>query len=249
VWRAWRRSGGLSNEEKFLIAYILPPFIFISVIAFISRANANWAAVAYPAIVVLATGSLFTSIRGRRMLALANAANIAIGIAFILTVAFAPDWANRAKGIRSARAWEETAREIALRAAPQPGELPFSAVMVDDRATFFELSYHWREARRAGAPLPPLRMWLLHGYPRNSAESSNPMRPEEGGRVLVVHLTPNYLPLVATDFTTFRTVEHLTVPLGGRYNREMEISVGEGFAPLPRDAAFAERYREVTSPD
>ncbi|MEQ1491953.1 MAG: hypothetical protein ABL932_15535, partial [Terricaulis sp.] len=68
--------------------------------------------------------------------------------------------------------------------------------------------------------------------------------PEEGGRVLIVHLTPAYLPLVATDFTTFRQVEHLTVPLGGGVNRELEISIGEGFAPQPRDAAFEERFRQ-----
>jgi hypothetical protein len=89
--------------------------------------------------------------------------------------------------------------------------------------------------------LPPVRMWLLHGSARNSAEASDPMRPEEGGRVLVVHLRPDYLPFVAGDFTVFRTVEHLTVPLGGGVNREMEISVGEGFAPAPRDDAFQAR--------
>jgi 4-amino-4-deoxy-L-arabinose transferase-like glycosyltransferase len=241
LWRAWRRSGGLSTEEKFLIAYILPPFVFISIIAFISRANANWAAVAYPAIVLLVTGSLFSSVKGRRTLVMATVVNIAFGAAFVAIVAFLPGLANSFKGVRTANGWEETAREIALRAAPQPGEQPFTAVLVDDRATYFELAYYWRQARRASAPLPPVRMWLLHGQARNSAESSNPMRPEEGGRVLVVHLTPQYLPLVATDFTTFRTIEHLTVPLGGGYNRDIEISIGEGFAPLPRDAAFEDR--------
>jgi 4-amino-4-deoxy-L-arabinose transferase-like glycosyltransferase len=246
LWRAWRRSGGLSTEEKFLIAYILPPFVFISAIAFISRANANWAAVAYPALVLLVTGTLFSSRAGRRTLFAATAVNIAIGVALVAIVALNPGLANQSKGVRTARDWESTAREIALRATPQAGELPFSAVLVDDRATYYELSYYWREMRRANAPLPPVRMWLLHGQARNSAESSNPMRPEEGARVLVVHLTPQYLPLVATDFTTFRTVEHLTVPLGGGVNRELEISIGEGFAPLPRDAAFDARRRVQT---
>ncbi|OQW63958.1 MAG: hypothetical protein A4S17_00140 [Proteobacteria bacterium HN_bin10] len=244
VWallRAWRRSGGLSTEEKFLIAYILPPFVFISAIAFISRANANWAAVAYPAVVLLVTGALFSSKPGRRTLATATAVNAAIGVAFALIIALAPGLANSFKGVRTARAWEDTAREIALRAVAQPGEAPFTAVLVDDRATYYELAYYWRHARRAGAPLPPVRMWLLHGEARNSAESTDPMRPEEGGRVLVVHLTPAYLPLVATDFATFRTIEHLSVPLGGAYSRELEISVGEGFTPLPRDAAFRRR--------
>lgn len=245
LWRAWRRSGGLSNEEKFLIAYIIPPFIIISAIAFISRANANWAAVAYPGLLLLVTGTLFSSVAGRRTLVAATLVNIAIGAAFVGVIAFNPAIANQAKGVRTARNWEETANEIARRAVAQPGELPFSAVMVDDRMTYFELAYYWRQARREGAPLPPVRMWLLHGAANNSAEASDPMRPEEGGRVLVVHLSPEYKPLVATDFANFRPVENLTVPLGGGVNRELEISIGEGFAPLPRDEAFEARFRQT----
>jgi len=241
LWfRAGRRASGLQDQDRFLLAYILPPFVFITIIAFISRANANWAAVAYPAIVVWVTGSLFATIGGRRLLAAATAVNLLIGAAGAYA-SFDPDLSNRFKGVRTARAWEETARQIAQRAATQPGEPPFTAVMVDDRDSYFELNYYWRHARRAGAPLPPVRMWLLHGEAHNSAEANDPMREAEGGRVLVVHLRSDYLPFVAGDFTVFRTVEHLTVPLGGGVNREMEISVGEGFAPAPRDAAFQER--------
>lgn len=243
LWRAFRRGAGLPNEDRFLLAYIIPPFVIISAIAFISRANANWAAVAYPAIVVLVTGNLFTSLAGRRWLAGATFVNAAIGIAFAVIVVTAPNLANQFKGIRTAQGWEDTSREIALRAATQPGEQPFTAVLVDDRATYFELNYYWRHARRAGMPLPPVRMWMLRGEAHNAAEAADPMRPEEGGRVLVVHLTPEYLPIVAGDFTVFRAVEHLTVPLGGGVNREMEISVGEGFAPAPRDSAFEQRIR------
>jgi 4-amino-4-deoxy-L-arabinose transferase-like glycosyltransferase len=242
-WRALRRAAGLSTEDKFLIAYILPPFVFVSLIAFVSRANANWAAVAYPAALLWVTGSLFATKGGRRLLGIATAINVAIGAAF-MAIALDPVMSNRFKGVRTARAWEETAREIALRAAPQPGEAPFTAVLVDDRMTYFELAYYWRHARRAGAPLPPVRMWLLHGDAQNSAEATDPMRPAEGGRVLVVSLRADYLPFVAGDFTVFRPVEHLTVPLGGDVNRELEISVGEGFAPALRDDAFARRLRD-----
>ena len=248
IWallRAWRRSEGLSLEEKFLIAYILPPFIVVAGIAFVSRANANWAAVAYPGALLLVTGALFSSKRGRRALALATFVNAVLGGVFVAALLFFPAIANQAKGVRVARAWDETAREIALRTAVQPGEAPYTAVLVDDRTTYYELNYYWREARRAGAPLPPIRMWMLHAEAQNSAEQSNPMRVEEGGRVLVVHMTPAYLPLVATDFATFRTVEHLAVPLEGAQSRELEISIGEGFAPLPRDDAFEARRRQA----
>jgi 4-amino-4-deoxy-L-arabinose transferase-like glycosyltransferase len=245
LWRAWRRSGALSLEEKFLIAYIVPAFAVVAGIAFVSRANANWAAVAYPAALLLVTGALFSSKRGRRALALATFVNAAMGATFLAALFFFPALANQAKGVRMARAWDETAREIALRTAVQPGEAPYSAVLVDDRTTYYELNYYWRQARRAGAPLPPIRMWMLHAEAQNAAEESNPMRAEEGGRVLVVHMTPAYLPLVATDFATFRTVERLTVPIEGAQSRQLEISIGEGFAPLPRDDAFEARRRQA----
>jgi hypothetical protein len=243
LWRSWRRSSGLQDQDKFLLAYILPPLAFVSLIAFVSRANANWAAVAFPAIVVWVTGALIATRGGKRVLGAALTANIALG-AVLLVGPFDPVFSNQFKNVRNARAWDETARQIAVRAIAQPGEAPFTAVMVDDRATFFELSYYWRHARRAGTPLPPLRMWRLYEDAHNSAEATDPMRTEEGGRVLVVHLRPGFLPFVAGDFTVFRTVEHLTVPLGGEYGREIEFSVGEGFAPAPRDEDFIRRLED-----
>jgi 4-amino-4-deoxy-L-arabinose transferase-like glycosyltransferase len=246
LWRAARKTSG--QEDKFLLAYILPALAFVTLLSFISRANANWVAVSYPAIVVWVSGVLFSSRAGKIALYSATALNLAIAGVFAGAVALRPDLATHIKGVRETRGWAQTAQEIALRAAAQPGEPPFTAVVTDDRAMFFELNYYWREARRAGAPLPPLRMWLLHAEAGNSAEAVDPMRAEEGGRVLVVHMRPDYLPLVAGDFTVFRRVEHLTIPLGGEYNRELEISVGEGFAPVVRDDAFEERLSRPHNP-
>lgn len=247
AWTAWRRSSGLTDQDKFLISFILPPFLFVSIIAFVSRANVNWVAVAYPAALLWFTGSMFAAAKGKRALWASLVTNVAIGLAFIYIISAMPDVANRFKGVRTARAWEETADLIASRARPQDGEPPFTAVLVDDRAAYYELAYYWREERRAGDPLPPVRMWLLHSEAHNSAEASDPMRPEEGGRVLIVHLRQPYIPYVAGDFTVFRTVEHVSVPLGGGRTRELEFSVGEGFAPAPRDEAFELRLRERDS--
>jgi 4-amino-4-deoxy-L-arabinose transferase-like glycosyltransferase len=242
-WQVARRASGLTDKDKVLLAFMAPPLIFVSIVAFVSRANANWAAAAYPAAIVWVCGNLTASVNGRRFLAAATALNFGLA-ALAMFIMTDPAISNRFKGVRNARGWEETAREIALRAVAQPGETPFTAVLVDDRATFFELGYYWRHARRASAPLPPVRMWLLHGQAHNSAELTDPMRTEEGARVLIVHLTPDYLPLVAGDFTVFRAVEHLTIPLGGEFNREVEISVGEGFAQAPRDEAFEQRLHD-----
>jgi 4-amino-4-deoxy-L-arabinose transferase-like glycosyltransferase len=242
-WRSARRAGALRDEDRFLLAFIVPPLLLVSLVAFVSRANANWAVTAYPAATVWAVGNLFVNKGARRVLAGALALNIIFGAA-IVTATLNPANATWLKGIRSASAWDETAREIAVRAAGQPGDPPFSAVLVDSRETFFELSYYWRQARLAGAPLPPLRMWMLRTRAYNSAEALDPMRPKDGRRVMVVHASPGYLPFIAGDFTTFRTVEHLTIPLGGNRNRNIDISVGEGFSPAPRDAAFEQRLRD-----
>lgn len=248
VWRALRRGDTLPQEDKFLFAYMLPPFVFISLIAFVSRANANWAAVAYPAIIVWLSGVLFATRAGRRVLLGATAVNIAMGLAVAYVMIYQPAMAMSIKNVRNATGWSETAQQIAARARTLPGEAPFTAVMVDDRDLYFELNYYWRDLRRAGEPLPPLRMWLLLGEAHNSAEQRDPMRVEEGARVLVVHQRRDYLPFVAGDFTAFRTVEHVSVPLSAEVSRELEMSVGEGFAPTPRDEAFLERLHSRREP-
>lgn len=243
LWKAAVELPALREEDKFLLAFVIPPLALVSGIALVSRANANWAAAACPATIVWVAGRLASSVNGRRYLAGAIAVNAALFAVTTWVLLYSPEVANRARGIREARGWEEASHEIALRAVAKAGEPPFTAVLVDDRTTFFELGYYWRHARSAGAPLPPVRMWLLHQEARGSAEMTDPMRPTEGARVLVIHRSPNYLPVIADDFTVFRTVEHLTIPLGGGINRDIEISVGEGFAPVPRDAAFEERLQ------
>lgn len=247
LWRVIGRSSAMNDEDKFLVAFIAPPLIIIMVLALLSRANANWAVAAFPAAIVWIAGSLTIGARGRRFLAAAIAINAMIG-GVISAAGVSPAFADRigaANALKRSRGWEDTAREIATRAIAQPGEPPFTAVLVDHRALYFELAYYWRDARRAGAPLPPVRMWVLHADARNSAEAIDPMRAEEGARVLVVHATPDMVPIIAGDFTLFRTVEHLAIPLGGGINRELEISVGEGFAAAPRDAAFEQRLRSA----
>jgi 4-amino-4-deoxy-L-arabinose transferase-like glycosyltransferase len=243
MWRIARRWAGASDQDKFLLAFILPTLIIVSVIAFISRANANWVAVAYPAIVAWTVGSVFDTISGRRILAGALVFNAVLG-GVVLAAATMPQFANLAKAVRTAQGWEATADQIAERARPRAGEPPFTAVLVDSRAAYFELNYYWRDARRQGQPLPPVRMWLLHGEAHNSAEAADPMRAEEGGRVLVVHSRDEYRSIVAGDFTLFRTTERLTIPLGGDFSRVLDLSIGEGFSPVERDEAFRRRLQD-----
>ncbi len=242
--RAARRPTLLSTEDKVLLAFALPPLVVIMTEALLSRANPNWAVAAYPSAIAWLCGRLMAGKTGRRVLFAGTGLNLVLGLA-VAAVAILPGFADSVpgavNGLKRVRGWRDTAAEVAARAAPRASDAPFTAVLVDDRATYYELNYYWRDARAAGDPLPPVRMWLLHAEPHNHAEAADPMRVEEGARVLIVHASPRYTPVVAGDFTTFRSVERLSIPLGAGKTRDYEISVGEGFAPALRDDAFEAR--------
>ncbi len=238
--RAVGRAGGLSDEDRFLLAFTLPPLVLVTLFAIIAHADPNWAVTAYPAALTWFVASLIGSASGRRVMAAALIVNAVLGgvIAFGF---FHPSSAGLIGGARESTAWNETARAIALRATPLRGERPFDAVVVDNRDTYYQLKFYWARERTGAPLLPPLRLWMVQGPLRSAPDGADPLHG--GARVLVVHTTPTLLPFVAGDFTTFRTVDHLRVPLGANATRALDLSIGEGFAPAHRDNAFMERLQ------
>ena len=243
--RASNRAAGLSDEDRFLLAFTLPPLVLVTIFAIIARADPNWAVTAYPAALTWITGSLMSNANGRRVFAAALISNAVIGgvIAFGF---FHPGSAGVIRGMRESTGWRETARTVALRAAPLRGERPFDAVVVDEPAAYYELNFYWERERALLRDLPPLRLWMLQGPAHPAPDGA--LSLHQGARVLVVHATQSLIPFVAGDFTTFRTVEHINVSLGGRANRTLDLSVGEGFSPAHRDAAFTERLNNRHDP-
>jgi hypothetical protein len=114
--------------------------------------------------------------------------------------------------------------------------------MVDHRALYAELVYYWRDAR-VRTRLPPLRAWRLHTEPENYAEAVDPMRTQDGARVLVVSMDERYEPLIAADFR--RITPLAAAPNAG--GRTLSLATGEGFAPVARDAAFEARVDALTA--
>jgi 4-amino-4-deoxy-L-arabinose transferase-like glycosyltransferase len=235
-WRAARKPMQLTDDERFLLAFVIPPLAVVTALSFITRANGNWAVAAYVAATILIVGALLRGGFGRRWLAGALAVNIAIGGALIFA-ALDPDLSSQFRGVRDARSWDVTARTVAAQAHAHG---PVSAIMVDDRIALYELDYYWQRNGHNDAPAP-VRMWLLHGHPRIAAEAAAPMRRVDGQRVLIVHMSNDYHDLVAADFAQFRSVGEATIPLGGARTRKLTFSIGEGFAPVPRDEAFVDR--------
>ncbi|MBL8548880.1 MAG: glycosyltransferase family 39 protein [Hyphomonadaceae bacterium] len=241
IWflaKAARAPARLDETARTLLAFTLPPLVIIMAQALVSRANANWAAAAYPAASVLLAGWLAATTNGRRALWAALATQAALG-AIVLAALALPTFADalgQGRAIKRMRGWDAMAAETAARAS----EAPYTAVLADHRAGYFELRYYWRDR----SDLPPVRAWRLHAAPENHAEATDPMRPEDSARVLVVHMVKDYAPLVIDDFARVTPLGQSPLRVGS-VEGALFYSRGEGYAEKPRDAAYEARLERI----
>ena len=207
-WRAWRRASGLSDEDKFLLAYILPPFVFITHRSPSSRApTPTGPRSPIPPIVVWVTGSLFTlASTGGAGSSAATAINVADRRGVACAVVLDPAIANRSRACARARALgrnrarDRAARRDAAgraavhrRAGRRPRHLFRARLIIG--ATRAAPARRCRRcgcgcctARRAIRPKPAIRC-----------------APKKAARVLVVHLTAG---LSAVRRRRFHRVPH-----------------------------------------
>jgi hypothetical protein len=71
--------------------------------------------------------------------------------------------------------------------------------------------------------------------PRNQAETAAPLTPALGRRVLMVSYEGWRRAEMQADFARSQGLEIGSVWLDRRHKRRIEMFVGEGFAPAPRD--------------
>ncbi|OHB31060.1 MAG: 4-amino-4-deoxy-L-arabinose transferase [Phenylobacterium sp. RIFCSPHIGHO2_01_FULL_69_31] len=231
VLAARRRQ--LSANDLTLLCFSLPPLLIVTGQAFISRANANWSGAGYLAGAILVAAWLMRW-RARRWLIAAVAIQGAVA-AFFLAAVMSPalaDKAGLANGLKRARGWSQTTELILDRAAREPG---LTAIAVNNRFLFYAMSYYGRD--RLGFGAPPLASWLLMEGPRNQAETTAPLTAAIGRRVLMVSYEGWRRAEMQADFAASRDLEIASVWLDRRHKRKVEMFVGEGFAPRPRDAA------------
>lgn len=221
----------VSEADLLLLAFTLPPFLIVSAQAFVSRANANWSGAAYLTGAVLVAAWLVRW-RARRWLIAALALQTLLALAFYAFV-LRPEWADRAgaaNAFKRAKGWEETTDMVLERAAREPN---LDAIAVNNRFLFYSLAYYGRDAFANGAP--PLRSWLLMEDPQNQAETVAPLTPQQGRRVLLVAYEGWRRTEMQADFRTVTNLEIVSTRLDRKRRRRLEMFVGEGFAPRPRD--------------
>ncbi|HZZ36149.1 MAG TPA: 4-amino-4-deoxy-L-arabinose transferase, partial [Caulobacteraceae bacterium] len=228
---AFRRR--LMAPDVLLLAFALPPVVTIAGQAFISRANANWAAAAYGAGAVL-VGAWLVRWKAWRWLWIGVGQQGVVG-ALALVMAVNPSLADAvgaSNSLKRLRGWRQLTGLIVERARTEEGAGALSAVAVDDRFTFNAAAYYGRAY--FGREGPPLKIWVRGRAPENQAELEAALKSRDGARVLAVSIDGRNSPAMAADFAAVKGREIVSVRLDAKHARRAEIMLGEGFAPRPR---------------
>lgn len=187
AWRivAWLR-GRASEAEAFLLAVAVPPLAVITVQAFLSRANANWAATAYPTATVLVALWLVTA--APRWLRYATVApHLAASLAFAVVIAVWPVWrlAETDRGFSRMSGW----KEVADAARPDVLTHPDLPVLMTDRLAMASMLYYMRDQLGPGEQIPgrrPVYMWDWNLRPEHHYELAVPFDPDRTDPALLI---------------------------------------------------------------
>ncbi|MFZ5668304.1 MAG: ArnT family glycosyltransferase [Pseudomonadota bacterium] len=245
----------LTGPDLLLACWTAPPLAAVLVQAFLSRANANWAASAYVAGSVLAAAWLTRDWpgRGRTAARVGLVATVVLQgalAAFFIAAMIQPrlvDGIGQSNSIKRLRGWEDASRAVIERARLEALNGGVSAIAVDDRFLFNSLAYYGRDYF-AVPDAPPLKVWV-RGRAGNQAEVQAPLTPDLGNRVVLAILDDvkdRRLALAGRDFartagvSRYRDFTTLPCPPRAgeseeRYNRRclrrVTLLVAEGYRP------------------
>ena len=144
------KNVAVPNAKRMLLIFALTPIVIVTVQAFLSRAHANWAATAYPAVVILAT--YYFASRDKFWVLKANAiihSAAMMGVCVVLTRPALTDYIGIESTTVEIRGWEEQARRIAAVAED------FETIAIDDRSLMGAMLYYTPSSREKVVALDP----------------------------------------------------------------------------------------------
>ncbi|WP_431355787.1 ArnT family glycosyltransferase [Caulobacter segnis] len=225
----------LTPPDILLLCFCLPPLLVVSIQGFISRANANWAAAGYLGGCLLVGAWMLRWNARNWLIGGLVFQGVIAGLFLMWTVnPRTADAMGVSNSFKRARGWEQSVDAIVQRAMREGGAETLSAVAVDDRFLFNAAAYYGRDYfGQAGAP--PLRMWVHEIRARNQAETEAPLTAKDSERVLAASLDSVYRAKMGADFREASSKEIARVRLDAKRTRKIDMFIGEGFAPVPRD--------------
>ena len=180
VWLVCQKNHDANLRQQtalgLMVWLTLPPLVIVSIQAFLSRALANWAAVAYvPACLLAAYGicSVWQNKTAKIAAKIGFALNVGISLAIVLFYLFTPFqilprplWRPFEKTL----GYEGLVQDIDFIGLSQ--DLP---LVMDDRELYGRVAYYGETLTR----LPTLRAWRGEGAPKYHYELVNPLRDDE----------------------------------------------------------------------
>ena len=224
AWRAW--SEGLPERDRLLLAFTLPVLLIITAQAFVSRAHANWAAVAYVAGTLLVVSTLFRLAQDRWLsrslvLHLGVLAMFAAGTAAAgrFTLPGVGDPFQRLLGWKGIAAEAEKTLQLARSAGK-----PFKAVFADERSITAELLYYMRNEPT------PIRAWRAGPRPLDHYELTRPFKDPAEVPVLLVSVRRDAAP-ITRRFAKVELLGERQVPAGLGEARTVRLYSLSGLKP------------------
>ena len=222
----WALRRDRQGFELWLMLLVLTPLLFICVQAFISRANANWAAAAYASAPILLAGWAIRTPSIKPWLIAGLAINLFISIVPAMAIT-SPQLTNQlgfSNAVKRLRGWPETVRAIEVYATGD-----YDAVAVDNRLLFYDLTYYQLE------DTAPLFMWRYEPRLNSHAEFVQAL-PEDNRRVLLVSYFETYDAYFRRDFETIEQIGEINIELGGGKTRALRTYAASGYkGPVWRD--------------
>ncbi|WP_181404501.1 ArnT family glycosyltransferase [Asticcacaulis tiandongensis] len=235
-------EGRIDDRILGLIALSLPPLIFVTIQAFLSRAHANWAASAYAPASLLIAALLHQGIATRSWakwgVRLSAVFQVSVLIIFMLA-AISPTL-TRTFGLdnvfKRARGWEATTFAVIEQATTGPRP---TAIAVDNRNIYNALAYYGRDWFAAN-PDVPLKAWVREAQPKSQAETETPLTEATGGNVLILSYVPRFEPEIRADFASSDPARSLKTALDHKRTRDFSLFYAHGFQPVPREGRQAD---------
>jgi len=217
--RWWRREGAATqarSNDLYLLSFSLPVLLLVSGQALLSRAHANWAAVAYVAATVLVVAWLCRRRRSSMLFASVGLHTLA-GV-YLYAIALGVS----VPGAEPLRARPEGWREIGAHVAAAAAREPYTAIAALDRMVTAELLYYARPRDL------PVKRWPANGAPGDHYQLTAALDAAHGARVLLVsewEIPPAY----RRRFDEVELLEVFSVWTGGGAPRRIFLYRAEGF--------------------
>lgn len=207
--------------------FALSPFIIISIEAFLSRANANWAVTTYVA------GSLLTAhlcvkywdsfklwLKGSILIQ----SFICLVLGLIILSPSLTDQMGLSNSVKRLRKWPKTVTTIENIFDRGHKGLSYQTLALDKRIIFYNLTYYGL------AKKVPIKMWMYKVTPANHAEFTAPLIAQDGP-VLILNYHDHYENKLRKNFARLERLEDINIDLGGGKWRRLRVWVGYGYTP------------------